>query len=135
MKGLEITLQDRGIKPTAMRTLVLEKLMIQQYAISHKELLTQFEKVDNVTVFRTLKTFLEKKLIHSIDDGTGIIKYALCGLHCRCIPTDLHTHFHCLRCEQTFCLTDSQIPEVTVPKNFIIKSTNLVIKGFCDNCI
>lgn len=134
MKGLEFTLQDRGIKPTAMRILVLEKLLMQQHAISHKELLTQFEKVDRVTLFRTLKTFLENKLIHSINDGTGVLKYALCESHCRCLPIDLHTHFHCIRCEQTFCLTDSQIPNVTVPKNFIIKSSNLVIKGFCDSC-
>jgi Fur family ferric uptake transcriptional regulator len=54
-----------------MRLLVAEKLLKQQYAVSHKELAEQFEKADNVTFFRTLKIFLEHKLIHTIDDGSG----------------------------------------------------------------
>ncbi len=37
MTELENVLQQRNIKPTAMRLLVAEKLMQQQYAISHKE--------------------------------------------------------------------------------------------------
>ena len=73
MKNEENILQQRNIKPTAMRLLVIEKLLKQQYAISHKELAEQFENADNVTLFRTLKTFLEHKLIHTIDDGTGVV--------------------------------------------------------------
>ena len=42
MKNEENILQQRNIKPTAMRLLVAEKLMQQQYAISHKELAEQF---------------------------------------------------------------------------------------------
>ena len=38
MTELENVLQQRNIKPTAMRLLVVEKLLKQQYAISHKEL-------------------------------------------------------------------------------------------------
>lgn len=41
-----------------MRLLVVEKLLKQQYAVSHKELAEQFEKADSVTLFRTLKIFL-----------------------------------------------------------------------------
>ena len=78
MTELENVLQQRNIKPTAMRLLVAEKLLKQQYAVSHKELAEQFEKADNVTLFRTLKIFLEHKLIHTIDDGSGVIKYAHC---------------------------------------------------------
>ena len=65
MTELENVLQQRNIKPTAMRLLVVEKLLKQQYAISHKELAELFENADNVTLFRTLKTFLEHKLIHT----------------------------------------------------------------------
>ena len=78
MKNEEKILQQKAIKPTAMRLLVVEKLLKQQYAVSHKELAEQFEKADNITLFRTLKVFLEHKLVHTIDDGSGVIKYALC---------------------------------------------------------
>jgi Fur family ferric uptake transcriptional regulator len=45
-----------------MRLLVVEKLLKQQYAVSHKELAEQFEKADNVTLFRTLKYFWNTNL-------------------------------------------------------------------------
>ena len=134
MKNEETILQERAIKPTAMRLLVVQKLLQQQYAISHKELAELFENADTVTLFRTLKTFLEHKLIHTIDDGTGIVKYALCQSGCSCEPSEQHTHFHCSQCKRTFCLTDAEIPEVSIPKNFRLEGINLVLKGRCDQC-
>ena len=134
MTELEKILNQRGIKPTAMRLLVAEKLLKQQYAVSHKELAEQFEKADNVTLFRTLKTFLEHKLIHTIDDGTGVAKYALCQSGCSCKPSEQHTHFHCSKCQRTFCLTDTEIPNIEVPQNFKLDGANLVLKGKCDKC-
>ena len=134
MKNEENILQQRNIKPTAMRLLVAEKLLKQQYAVSHKELAEQFEKADNVTLFRTLKIFLEHKLIHTIDDGSGVIKYALCQSGCSCNPWEQHTHFHCSQCKRTFCLTETEIPDIDIPQNFKLEGANLVLKGKCDRC-
>lgn len=134
MKNAEDILQNRNIKPTAMRILVAEKLLQQEYAISHKELSELFENADNITLFRTLKTFLEYKLIHTIDDGTGVIKYALCQSNCSCSPSEQHTHFHCTQCKKTYCLTDAEIPSITLPQNFKLEGINLVLKGQCDRC-
>ena len=74
---LEQKLERRNIKPTAMRLLVLRKLVESGSAISLSELDTKFEQADKATLYRTHKTFEDKKLIHSIDDGTGSVKYAL----------------------------------------------------------
>ena len=134
MKNEENILQQRNIKPTAMRLLVAEKLLKQQYAVSHKELAEQFEKADNVTLFRTLKIFLEHKLIHTIDDGTGVVKYALCQSGCNCKPSEQHTHFYCTECKHTFCLTETEIPDINIPQNFKLEGANLVLKGKCDRC-
>jgi Fur family ferric uptake transcriptional regulator len=79
-----------------MRELVLDILTEQKVAISSSDLEQKFQKSDRVTLYRTLKTFEEKKLIHSIDDGTGAVKYALCKESCQCHPEDLHVHFFCL---------------------------------------
>lgn len=92
-KEIDNKLNLKNIKPTAMRELVLDILTEQKMAISLSDLEQKFHKSDRVTLYRTLKTFEENKLIHSIDDGTGAVKYALCKESCQCHPEDLHVHF------------------------------------------
>jgi Fur family transcriptional regulator, ferric uptake regulator len=127
-------LNRRNIKPTAMRELVLDVLSRQTTAISLSDLEQQFEKADRVTLYRTLKTFEENKLIHRIDDGTGSVKYALCTETCQCKPEELHVHFFCTVCQNTYCLNDIPVPTVNLPVNFGFESINMVVKGICANC-
>jgi len=134
MKNNDEKLTSRNIKPTAMRELVLDILMVQKMAISLSDLELNFHKSDKVTLYRTLKTFEEKKLIHSIDDGTGAVKYALCKEPCQCHPEDLHVHFFCIKCHHTFCLSDIPIPSINLPVNFSIENINMVVKGVCAHC-
>ena len=134
MKNTDDKLTSRNIKPTAMRELVLDILTEQKIAICLADLEQKFHKSDKVTLYRTLKTFEEKKLIHSIDDGTGAVKYALCKESCQCHPEDLHVHFFCLKCQHTFCLSDIPIPSINLPVNFSMENINLVVKGVCSNC-
>ena len=134
MKEIDKKLLTRNIKPTAMRELVLDILTEQTAAISLSDLEQNFHKSDKVTLYRTLKTFEEKKLIHSIDDGTGAVKYALCKESCQCHPEELHVHFLCLKCQHTFCLNDIPIPFIKLPVNFSIENINMVVKGVCANC-
>ena len=84
----------------------MKVLSEQATAISLADLEHTFEKADKVTLYRTLKTFEENKLIHSIDDSTGSVKYALCKETCQCHPGDLHVHFLCTKCKHTYCLND-----------------------------
>lgn len=131
---LENRLNKSDIKPTAMRILVLQYLTEQTKAVSLSDIETAFERADKSTLFRTLKTFEKSKLIHSIEDGTGHLKYALCLEGCSCSPIDLHYHFHCNKCKETFCLTTLNIPNIELPKNFEMQQANMVIKGICANC-
>ena len=132
---LEEKLEQRKIKPTSMRILVLQELVECHSAISLSDLEARFERADKATLYRTLKTFVESELAHKIDDGTGITKYALCEENCHCeIETDLHLHFHCKLCNETSCLTDHKIPNISLPKNFIAEDVNLVVKGICNKC-
>ncbi|PRY08339.1 hypothetical protein CLV24_12126 [Pontibacter ummariensis] len=55
--------------PTAMRLIVLETLQKQIAAVSLQDLETAFAKADRITIYRTLKTFEENRLVHSIEDG------------------------------------------------------------------
>ncbi len=131
---LEKKLEHRNIKPTTMRLLVLKKLVESGAAISLSDLEAKFERADTATLYRTLKTFEEKKLIHSIEDGTGSVKYALCEEGCECEPHDQHIHFHCIKCGETYCLTQSKIPQTQIPSGFKAAIASMVYKGTCANC-
>lgn len=134
VKETDRALKQRNIKPTAMRQLVLEVLTEQKTAISLPELEQKFDKADKATLYRTLKTFEENKLIHRIDDGSGAVKYALCRETCECEPKDLHVHFYCTSCQKTYCLNDTPVPEINLPKGFILKGVNMVVNGICTDC-
>lgn len=134
MEILEQILETRKIQPTAMRILVLKELQNSEHAVSLTELENLFEQADKTTLYRTLKTFQKNKLVHSIDDGTGSVKYALCEENCECLPEQSHLHFHCNKCGLTFCMKDFSLPKISLPKRFKAEETNLVIKGLCENC-
>lgn len=131
---LEDKLEDKNIRPTAIRLLVLKELIEASNAVSLGNLEDRFGRADRATLYRTLKTFEDNKLIHSIEDGTGSVKYALCEEGCECEPQDQHIHFHCVSCGETYCLTKSKIPQTNIPAGFKASSASIVYKGVCPNC-
>jgi len=131
----EQKLISKNINPTAMRGLVLDFLLKQTSAISLSDIEKGMSPADRITIYRTLKTFEEKGLAHTIDDGTGTPKYALCLDDCGANEHhDMHVHFYCIACKETFCLPDSKIPPITLPLRFSSLEMNLVVKGVCDQC-
>lgn len=134
-EAIEAILQAKGIAPTAMRILVLEYLQKQTAAVSLQGLERDFQHSERTTLYRTLKTFEEKGLIHPINDGTEATKYALCADACKAgNHYDLHLHFYCYSCRQTYCLPRHQVPDVALPINYMLKELSLVAKGICENC-
>lgn len=131
---IENKLISQDVKPTAMRILVLKCLLNSRSAMSLSDIEQQFYQADRTTLYRTLKTFESKKLIHKIDDGTNVPKYAVCLEGCECSPEDLHIHFHCTNCEETYCLNNISIPTIELPNQFTLNQINMVVKGLCDDC-
>jgi Fur family ferric uptake transcriptional regulator len=135
MERIEQLLESKNIRVTAMRLLIYKFLAEKQVAVTLSDIENAFDKVDRTTLYRTIKTFEDKDIVHQIDDGTGLTKYALCETGCNCeIETDLHLHFHCHNCNETICLTDYKIPQVKVPDGFVSEDVNLVVKGICNKC-
>ena len=134
-EATELILRSKGIAPTAMRILVLEYLQIQTSAVSVHDLEKDFHHSDRITIYRTLKTFEEKGLIHDIQDGTEATKYALCAETCKAgNHYDLHLHFYCYSCKRTYCLPKHKIPDVSIPETFQLKELRLIARGICENC-
>ena len=132
---LDTVLKAKGVTPTAMRLLVLEFLQQQTAAVSLQQLQSRFGSADRITLYRTLKTFAGKGLVHTITDGSGTTKYALCADACaEGHHHDLHLHFLCTRCGETYCLPKTKIPEISLPARFLLEELTLVAKGVCETC-
>ena len=128
-------LNQKAVRITPMRQLLLEYFLQNDGTFGLIELENSFPKSDRITMYRTLKTFEEKGIIHGINNGTGEVKYALCDEHCS--PThhiDQHPHFQCEQCKQVTCIDSLSIPKMELPKGYIQKEMKMMIKGICPGC-
>ena len=124
-----------NLKATKSRTDVLQLFYTSKHALSYSEIdVHLLGKEDKATIYRTLKSFSEKGIIHEVFDGDKTTKYALCGSGCSTTQHhDYHAHFKCTTCNNAYCL-DKPIIEIDVPKGYISKTFNLVIEGICVSC-
>jgi len=135
MEEIAKILEEKGVRPTAMRLLVYKLLANRENAISLGELEKDFRTSERSTLFRTIKTFEERGIVHAIEDGTGITKYAICEDQFTSeANNDLHLHFRCNKCQETVCLTDYKIPQINLPKGYVSEDMNLTVKGICEKC-
>jgi Fur family ferric uptake transcriptional regulator len=128
-------LKDFRLRSTPTRQDILHLFLKKEYALSHGDIEKEINSdLDRVTVYRTLKTFLDKGLIHKVLDDEGSLKYALCNDACSTAEHHHnHVHFKCEKCGQTNCL-NIEIPPVKLPKGYKPNEINLLIQGVCENC-
>ncbi len=93
------------------------------------------DTIDRVTIYRTLQTFEEKGIIHSIPTSDNSVKYALCKETCaEGHHHDNHVHFICDDCSKTICLDDVLVPDVKLPRGFKPNQSQMVVNGLCKDC-
>lgn len=128
-------LKNYRLRSTPTRQEILHLFLKRDYALSHGDIENEIaDDIDRVTVYRTLKTFTDRGLIHKVLDDGGSLKYALCTEACSLTGhRHDHVHFKCTNCGQTNCL-DVGIPRVKLPDGYIAKEVNLLIQGMCQNC-
>ncbi|MFA6872015.1 MAG: transcriptional repressor [Bacteroidaceae bacterium] len=130
----EQLLKENGIKPTAIRLLIFKEMHQFDHTFSLQDIETVLDTVDKSTVFRTIIVLEEHNLIHRIEDGSGSMKYCICHNDGNCKTDEMHCHFYCEKCHQTFCLDYIHIPKVEVAPGFIVRHVNYVMKGICPTC-
>lgn len=59
-------LEQRGIKPTAIRMLVLKAMIDAEQAVSLLDLENKLDTVDKSSIFRTITLFVSQHLAHSV---------------------------------------------------------------------
>ncbi len=129
-------LKRNNLSITASRAKILDLFRQANGALAHADIEKKTGEIfDRVTVYRTLQTFVEKGIIHTIPTADNSIRYALCKDDCsEGHHHDNHVHFMCDHCGTTYCLDHVSIPSVKLPKGFSMKQADVVVSGICNNC-
>jgi Fur family transcriptional regulator, ferric uptake regulator len=135
-KHIHHILKRHQLSVTNCRSRILELFLSQEGALAHGDIEKRAgEKIDRVTVYRTLQTFVDKGIIHSIPTADNAIRYALCKDDCaEGHHQDHHVHFVCDHCGNTVCLEEVVVPEVKLPRGFTGKQVEVVVSGTCKDC-
>jgi Fur family ferric uptake transcriptional regulator len=135
-KEIHEILRKNQLSITGSRKKILELFLAHSGALAHGDIERRTgEKFDRVTVYRTLNSFLEKGIIHTIPTADNSIMYALCKDNCsEGHHHDHHIHFLCNDCGTTTCLDNVNIPEVKLPTGFQQKQVEVLVSGVCKDC-
>ena len=130
------TLKRNQLSITESRKKILELFTKSKSALAHADIEHQSgTEFDRVTIYRTLQTFVEKGIIHTIPTADNSVRYALCKDQCvEGHHQDDHVHFMCDICGTTFCLDQVNIPKITLPMGFVATQMDLVVSGKCMKC-
>ncbi len=133
---IENILKRNSLSVTDSRKKILQLFLEHTGALAHGDIEKKAaEKFDRVTVYRTLQTFVEKGIIHTIPTADNSIRYALCKDECsEGHHHDHHIHFVCTNCTNTYCLDDVVTPEIKLPKGYEAEHVEVVVEGICKNC-
>jgi Fur family ferric uptake transcriptional regulator len=129
-------LKKNNLSITGSRKKILQLFLEQAGALAHGDIEKKAgEKFDRVTVYRTLQTFVDKGIVHTIPTADNSIRYALCKDECsEGHHHDHHIHFVCNNCNNTYCLDDVVTPEIKLPKGYSAGHVEVVVEGICINC-
>jgi Fur family ferric uptake transcriptional regulator len=135
MSESERILDQKGLRITPMRLLVLERLLVQETPSGLNALQTALPRADRTTIYRTLKTFSENGIVHPIENGNTEVKYALCRAFCTASEhLDKHPHFHCQTCQRIICLEALDVPALDYPNGYLVQEVSMTVKGICAQC-
>jgi Fur family ferric uptake transcriptional regulator len=135
MSRVNTVLDSHGLRKTQIREQVLGLFIAKEKALSKQDIESELGNLDRITLYRTLKAFEEKGIIHQAIDGTDTSKYALCPAHCSVqAHRHQHAHFHCRNCEDTFCVDEIDMPSLTAIQGHQVDQVELIVQGICADC-
>lgn len=136
MKKAPDILLEKDLRKTPCRVFVLGEFIRKgNKGISETDLETRSKgKFDRVTIYRTLKTFVDADILHKVIDDDNVVKYALCKECEDEHHSHEHVHFKCTSCNTTSCLDEISIVSVDLPKGYKKIEANYLIIGTCPEC-
>lgn len=126
-------LSKKGIRSTEFREQLLNIFESNNAAIDMMSIEKELKEFDRITLYRTIKTFLEKGILHEINIG-GSKKYALCASECEeHHHHHNHVHFHCKKCNDTSCIEADEQLKLNLPE-YRIHDIEIQLTGICPKC-
>lgn len=124
------------LRHTACRVAILDLFLAQSFALAQADIEKNLDtEYDRVTVYRTLRSFLDKGVLHKVLDSNSTPKFALCTSTCTSqTHNHQHLHFKCEMCNQTTCLDKLGVPALTLPEGYQIQEINVLVQGVCKSC-
>lgn len=126
-------LEANGIKPTTPRMLILNAMQGYNRAFTLGDLEKDLLDIDKSTIFRTINLFHEKKIIHNFDDGSGSVKYSVCGTTATAGPTTPTYIFIATTATKHFASKTWLYPPPSYPKAWKWKTPISLLKVIAEN--
>jgi Fur family transcriptional regulator, ferric uptake regulator len=137
-KNLDELLRTAGLRCTSVRLEVLKVFAQAGQPVSAPQVLERLpEGIDRVTLYRTLNTFTDKKLLHRVRGDDQIWRYGLGDSNGA--ARHGHAHFVCDKCGTVECLSDTPTRE-KAPKRtglrpgYRVDYSEVLVHGACPDC-
>lgn len=132
----ETILREKGLRVTPFRERFLQIFLENDAALSVSDIENQLGEFDRITLYRTIKSFTKKGVIHEIVMPGDIRKLALCNIQCsggKDHHEHNHIHFHCKNCKEIYCIEMQQTPDFKLT-GYDVDQVEIQVKGVCLNC-
>jgi Fur family ferric uptake transcriptional regulator len=134
----DLLLRQAKLRRTPMRVWVIDVLQAAKAPLSAGEILAGLPVgSDLVTVYRTLTTFANKKIVHRVHSDENVWLFALGDAEKS--TQHRHPHFVCESCGKVECLHDSLLPgrflqSLGVPTTYAVRYCEVILHGQCPRC-
>lgn len=141
MEDLKLILRNYGLYATRARLLILEILLRAGPVFDHNFLMDACkEKLDRVTVWRTLHLFYAYGMLWKVPSSNGMTRYAFRGVKGIAMPVQQdpwennHLQLICQDCGRIISVHDMKIPLAGIPADFEPLYVDMVVNGRCSSC-
>lgn len=131
-------LREAGLRSTPVRLGVLQVLAKSRRPVDVPAILGKLPShTDEVTVYRTLNAFTQKRLVHRVRGEDRSWRYAFGDSENQ--REHQHPHFVCDDCGKVECLATAEIPQglvkmLGVGRQYTVSHPEVVLHGTCPKC-
>lgn len=132
---MEAVLREKNLRVTDFRLAVLQIFQQYDHAISTERIEKELKDFDRITLYRTLKAFTKKGIIHEINYPQEEKRLALCSRACTGEHhKHQHIHFKCNRCGEITCSEIDTFPNISLD-GFHVENVEIQAQGVCLKCL
>ena len=135
-ESIKSIIKDAGLKCTIPRMMILELLTKEHRPVSINEITKHLNHtvINMVTIYRTMDTFVEKKLVRHVE---SIGHEQLFEAHLFDTCQTNHPHFVCRKCKKIECMENTpkiKVPPFALITQFKVEEIHIQVRGICTKC-